>query len=112
VSLGGGAKTPRKDISVLQIIGAGRPQWAGGKGTRFQAGPHAADQADGRPGVTLATLGDAARFVAWISPSRKARPHWRYAVELLLKAAETRKITDIEAATAQMERALHRDGWL
>jgi hypothetical protein len=65
----------------------------------------------GGPGVTLATLGDAARFVGWISPSRKARPHWRYAVELLLKAAETRKITDVEAATAQMERALRRDGW-
>jgi hypothetical protein len=33
-------------------------------------------------------------------------------VELLLKAAETRRISDIEAATAQMERALRRDGWL
>ena len=111
MSLGGGVKTPRKGISVLQIIGAGRPQWPGGKGTRFQAGPHAADQADGRPGVTLATLGDAARFVGWMSPSRKARPHWRYAVELLLKAAETRKSSDIEAATAQIERALRVEGW-
>jgi hypothetical protein len=30
----------------------------------------------------------------------------------LLKAADTKKITDIEAATAQMERALRVEGWL
>ena len=47
-------------------------------------------------------------MTAW----RKARPHWKYAVGLLLKAADTRKITDIEAATAQMERALRVEGWL
>jgi hypothetical protein len=51
----------------------------------------------GGTGGTLATLGDAARFVSWM---RKARPHWRYTVELLLKAAEMRKISDIEAATS------------
>ena len=66
----------------------------------------------GGPGVELATLGDAAKFVGAMSARRKARPHWKYAVELLLKAAETRKISDIEAATSQMERALRRDGWL
>ena len=66
----------------------------------------------GGAGDTLATLGDAARFVSWMGPWRKARPHWRYAVELLLKAAETRKISDIEVATSQTERALRRDGWL
>ena len=42
----------------------------------------------------------------------KARPYWKYAVGLLLKAADTKKITDIEAATAQMERALRVEGWL
>jgi hypothetical protein len=66
----------------------------------------------GGAGVTLATLEDAARFVSWMSPWRKAHPHWRYAVELLLKAAGTRRVSDIEAATSQMERALRRDGWL
>jgi hypothetical protein len=66
----------------------------------------------GGPGVKMATLGDAARFVGWISPWRQARPHWDYAVELLLKAAETRKKLDIEAATVQMERALRKDNWL
>jgi hypothetical protein len=33
------------------------------------------------------------------------RPHWDFAAELLLKAAQTRAEDDIEAATAQMERA-------
>jgi hypothetical protein len=66
----------------------------------------------GGPGAELATLGDAAKFVGAMSASRKARPHWKYAVGLLLKAAETRKITDVEAATAQMERALRVEGWL
>jgi hypothetical protein len=66
----------------------------------------------GGPGVELVTLGDAAKFVGAMSARRKARPHWKYAAELLLKAAETRKISDIEAATSQMERALRRDGWL
>jgi hypothetical protein len=66
----------------------------------------------GGPGVELATLWDAAKFVGAMRPWRRSRPHWNYTVVLLLKAAETRKITDIEAATAQMERALRRDGWL
>jgi hypothetical protein len=70
----------------------------------------------GRPGVELATLGDAAKFVGAMSARRKARPHYsrskKYAVDLLLKAAETRKITDIDTATAQMERALRVEGWL
>ena len=51
-----------------------------------------------------------ARLANWMSPWRKARPHWRYTVELLLKAAKTRKISDIAAATSQMERALRRGG--
>ena len=43
---------------------------------------------------------------------RQARPHWDFAAELLLKAAVTREEEDIEAATAQMERALLVEGWL
>ena len=42
---------------------------------------------------------------------RQARPHWNFAAELLLKAAETGKRRDVEAATAQMERALRVEGW-
>jgi hypothetical protein len=39
-------------------------------------------------------------------------PHWDHAAELLLKAAQTRKKSDIEAASAQMGRALRGDNCL
>lgn len=57
-------------------------------------------------------MADAARFVGQMKPFRRARPWWDFAAELLLKAAETREEEDIEAATAQMERALRVEGWL
>jgi hypothetical protein len=41
-----------------------------------------------------------------MKPWRQARPHWDFAAELLLRAAETRKWEDVEEATAQMEREL------
>jgi hypothetical protein len=66
----------------------------------------------GEPGADLATLEDAARFVGLLRTWRQARPHWDFAAELLLKAAETGKRRDVEAATAQMERALRVEGWL
>ena len=63
-----------------------------------------------RPGIELATLEDAARFIGHMKPWRQARPHWDFAAELLLKAAETGKRRDVEAATSQMERALRVEG--
>jgi hypothetical protein len=66
----------------------------------------------GGPDVELTTLADAARFVGLLKPWRQAWPHWDHAAELILKAAQTRKKIDIEAATAQMERALRKDNWL
>ena len=66
----------------------------------------------GEPGAELPTLEDAAHFVGLIRPWRQARPHWDFAAELLLKAAQTRKKSDIEMATAQMERAWRVEGWL
>ena len=39
-----------------------------------------------------------------------SRPHWDFAADLLLNAAQTRKRSDIEMATAQMERALRVEG--
>jgi len=45
-------------------------------------------------------------------PWRQARPHWDFAAELLLKAAQTKEESDIQMATAQMERALRVEGWL
>jgi hypothetical protein len=66
----------------------------------------------GGPGAELATIEDAARFVGLMKPWRHSRPHWDFAAELLLKAAATREEGDIEAVTAQMERALRVEGWL
>ena len=66
----------------------------------------------GGPGAELATLEDAARFVDLMRPWRQARPHWDFAADLLLRAARTREESDIEMATAQMERALRVEGWL
>jgi hypothetical protein len=66
----------------------------------------------GGRGAELATLEDAARFVGLMRPWRQARPHWDFAAELLLKAAQTKEVPDIEMATAQMERALRVEGWL
>ena len=43
-------------------------------------------------------------------PWRQARPHWYFAAELLLKAAATKEDSDIEVATAQMDRALRVEG--
>ena len=66
----------------------------------------------GGPGAELATLEDAARFVGLIRPWRQARPHWDFAAELLLEAAQTRDKAVVEMATAQMESALRVEGWL
>jgi hypothetical protein len=45
-------------------------------------------------------------------PWCQARPHWDFAAELLLEAAQTRDKAVVEMATAQMERALRVEGWL
>jgi hypothetical protein len=66
----------------------------------------------GEPGVELATLAGAARFIGLMKTWHQSRAHWDFAAELVLKAAQTRKDSDIEMATAQMERALQVEGWL
>ena len=68
-------------------------------------------QATRPPGCKRRSKG-AARFLGNMKPWRQARLHWDFAAELLLTAAQTRKETDIEMATAQMERALRVEGWL
>jgi hypothetical protein len=40
----------------------------------------------GAPGIELAALANAARFVGRMKPFRQARPHWDFATKLLLKA--------------------------
>jgi len=66
----------------------------------------------GGPGVESATLEDAARFMGKMRPFRQRWPHWDYAAELVLVAANTGQEADIERATAPMEKALRRDNWL
>jgi hypothetical protein len=66
----------------------------------------------GEPRAKLATLEDAARFVGLMRSWRQARPHWDFAAESLLKAAQTKEESDIEMATAQLERALRVEGWV
>ena len=58
----------------------------------------------------MATLQDAARFIGQMKPWRQARPYWDFAADLLLEAAATSDEGDIEAATAQIERALRVEG--
>ena len=54
----------------------------------------------GGPGIELATLEDAARFMGHMRPWRQARPHWDYAAALVLKAAMTGRQNDVAAAIA------------
>jgi hypothetical protein len=59
----------------------------------------------GGPGIEPATLKDAARSVGLLRTWRQSRPHWDFAAELLLQAAETGKRRDVEAAT-EIERVI------
>jgi hypothetical protein len=97
---------------VLHVIGACSAQCGHGAAVRFQLALTRTIEPTGGRAIELATLADAARFVGRMRPFRQARPHWDFAAELLLKAAETKQEGDIEAATAQMERALRVEGWL
>lgn len=66
----------------------------------------------GGPGVEIATLEDAARFMGHMHSWRQARPHWDYAAELVLKAATMGRRVDVDAAEMQVRRALTCEGWL
>ena len=64
------------------------------------------------PGAILETLEDCAKFMGKMRSWCQARPHWDFAAELILKAAKTGHRADVDAAGAQVERALRCDGWL
>ena len=78
----------------------------------FKLAPTRVIEPTGGPGAELVTLEDAARFVGLMRPWRQSRPHWDFAAELLLNAAQIREESDIGMATAQMERVLRVEGWL
>jgi hypothetical protein len=66
----------------------------------------------GPGGAILETLEDCAKFMGHMHRCRQARPHWEFAAELILKAVKSGRRADVDAAGAQMERALRCDGWL
>ena len=99
-------------MSVLRVVGANEPQCGMPPAYDFKLALTRVIEPTGGPGAELTTLDDAARFVGLMKPWRQTPPHWDFAAELLLKAAETRKESDIDMATAQMERALRVEGWL
>jgi hypothetical protein len=63
-----------------------------------------------KDGRELITLSDARALILGLAESRQARPTWLYAIELLLKAADTGKRADVVDAWAQIARAAHADG--
>jgi hypothetical protein len=74
--------------------------------------PACAGNADALGAATRSTR----QAPGWASNNSKlttlSRLHWDYAAKLLLKAAQTRKKSDVEAANAQIERVLHDDNCL
>jgi hypothetical protein len=65
-----------------------------------------------RDGRELATLSDARSLILDLTESRRARPTWLYATELILRAAETGKRADLAEARRQIARAASADGIL
>ena len=84
---------------------AARSRWPG----RAPAIPACAGNADAL-GVRSGQVQDWVSGISKLTAS--SRTHWDHVAELLLKAAQTRKKSDIEAATAQMEHVLRRDNCL
>jgi len=68
VSLGGGAQTPRKGTLVLQVFGAVGHNARMAPAHDFKLKLTRPIEPTGGPGVELATLEDAARFVALLKP--------------------------------------------
>jgi hypothetical protein len=108
--------------SILPLPGRTKVATPLGNGARTLAAATPMARAPATPACAgnADTLGAASRSTrqaqGWASINSKlttsSRPHWDYAAELLLKAAQTRKKSDIEAANAQMERVLHGDNCL
>jgi len=112
VSLGGGAQTPRKGNRRFRSSARVGHNARMAHPPNFKLALTRVIVPTGGPAAELTTLEDAAHCVGLLRSWRQGRPHWDFAAELLLRAAETGKRRDVEAATAQMERALRVEGWL
>ena len=64
------------------------------------------------PVAQLVTLRDAAWMILEFPAFRQRRPDWMRVSDLLQTAARVGGEADIEAATAELERALRQEGWL
>jgi len=64
------------------------------------------------PVADLVTLRDAAWMILEFPSFRRERPEWMRVSELLRTAAQSGSATDLEDATAELERALRQEGWL
>ncbi|HEU0147962.1 MAG TPA: hypothetical protein VFR21_13950 [Bradyrhizobium sp.] len=63
-----------------------------------------------KDGRELRTLSEARALILRIERRVEGKPTYEYAIELLLKAAETGKRADVQDAEFQMHRALKADG--
>jgi len=63
-----------------------------------------------KDGRVLTTLAEAHEMVFTLSEPQQSRPHWQYAVKLLLDAAEHEG--DLEKVWAQLRRALLVEGMI
>src|ERR1700685_2188529 len=63
-----------------------------------------------KDGRAVASLGEARDFMASLSSASRAAGHWKYAGDLLLKAADRNEKYSTMDARAQMSRALKIDG--
>jgi hypothetical protein len=65
-----------------------------------------------KDGRILETLREVRDLILRLGSSHQKHPWWTYTAELLLKAAESGKRTDIKLATDQLCRVLMRGGML
>jgi hypothetical protein len=64
-----------------------------------------------KDGRELRTLSEARALILRLEHRITGVPYYEYAIELLLKAAQTRKKADVRDAEDQMHRALRADGF-
>jgi hypothetical protein len=62
--------------------------------------------------AVIATLRQAAALMMGLPETRKSKPVWQRAAELLMQAQKGGKAADIRAATDQICRALQLEGWI
>ena len=65
-----------------------------------------------RDGDVISTMANAAHLMTQRLPkARQEKAVWQHAAALLMQAHESGKAEDIRAATDQLSRALHAEGW-